>query len=178
MRSNAASTPGSGQRLPPVPGRVLRLTAAGPGIRDDSGATAGLDIPIFYDPMISKLIAWADRPSAIARMRRARSTNTSSPGSNDRAVFHVAAGAARFVAGQFTPATSTRCSRAERPAVRRSDRFRRGRRGDRGGCRRDSRPNRSGRLPRTAGAAPGGEQRWKMRARTEGLRWSALRGRN
>ena len=43
-----------------------------PGIRDDSGATAGLDVPIFYDPMISKLIAWAeDRPRAIARMRRA-----------------------------------------------------------------------------------------------------------
>ena len=34
--------------------------------------TAGLEVPIFYDPMISKLIAWAeDRPRAIARMRRA-----------------------------------------------------------------------------------------------------------
>jgi acetyl-CoA carboxylase biotin carboxylase subunit len=57
----------------PSPGRVLHLRApAGPGIRDDSGATAGLDVPIFYDPMISKLIAWAeDRPAAIARMRRA-----------------------------------------------------------------------------------------------------------
>ena len=29
-------------------------------------------MPIFYDPMISKLIAWgSDRPQAIARMRRA-----------------------------------------------------------------------------------------------------------
>ena len=57
----------------PSPGRILALRApAGPGIRDDSGATAGLDVPIFYDPMISKLIAWAeDRPRAIARMRRA-----------------------------------------------------------------------------------------------------------
>jgi acetyl-CoA carboxylase biotin carboxylase subunit len=57
----------------PAPGRILRLRApSGPGIRDDSGATAGQDVPIFYDPMISKLIAWAeDRPSAIARMRRA-----------------------------------------------------------------------------------------------------------
>jgi acetyl-CoA carboxylase biotin carboxylase subunit len=57
----------------PSPGRILQLRApAGPGIRDDSGATAGLDVPIFYDPMISKLIAWAeDRPLAIARMRRA-----------------------------------------------------------------------------------------------------------
>ncbi len=57
----------------PSPGRIAQLRApAGPGIRDDSGATAGLDVPIFYDPMISKLIAWAeDRPHAIARMRRA-----------------------------------------------------------------------------------------------------------
>ena len=57
----------------PSPGRILQLrTPAGPGIRDDSGATAGLDVPIFYDPLISKLSAWAeDRPHAIARMRRA-----------------------------------------------------------------------------------------------------------
>jgi len=57
----------------PSPGRILQLRApGGPGIRDDSGATAGLEVPIFYDPMISKLIAWAeDRPRAIARMRRA-----------------------------------------------------------------------------------------------------------
>jgi acetyl-CoA carboxylase biotin carboxylase subunit len=57
----------------PSPGRIVALRApAGPGIRDDSGATAGLEVPIFYDPMISKLVAWAeDRPRAIARMRRA-----------------------------------------------------------------------------------------------------------
>ena len=57
----------------PSPGRIVQLRApAGPGIRDDSSATAGLDVPIFYDPLISKLIAWAeDRPATIARMRRA-----------------------------------------------------------------------------------------------------------
>jgi acetyl-CoA carboxylase, biotin carboxylase subunit len=57
----------------PSPGRIRQLRVpSGPGIRDDSGATAGLDVPIFYDPMISKLVAWAeDRPLAIARMRRA-----------------------------------------------------------------------------------------------------------
>jgi acetyl/propionyl-CoA carboxylase alpha subunit len=44
----------------------------GPGIRDDSGVEAGGEVPIFYDPLISKLVAWgADRPQAIARMRRA-----------------------------------------------------------------------------------------------------------
>jgi acetyl-CoA carboxylase biotin carboxylase subunit len=57
----------------PSPGRILQLrTPAGPGVRDDSGVAAGLEVPIFYDPMISKLIAWAeDRPRTIARMRRA-----------------------------------------------------------------------------------------------------------
>jgi acetyl-CoA carboxylase biotin carboxylase subunit len=59
----------------PSPGRVVHMTVpAGPGIRNDSGIAAGLDVPIFYDPMISKLVAWAeDRPAAIARMRRALS---------------------------------------------------------------------------------------------------------
>jgi acetyl-CoA carboxylase biotin carboxylase subunit len=62
-------------RFLPSPGRIQQLRApSGPGVRDDSGATAGLDVPIFYDPMISKLVAWAeDRPRAIARMRRALS---------------------------------------------------------------------------------------------------------
>jgi acetyl-CoA carboxylase, biotin carboxylase subunit len=57
----------------PSPGRITALRVAeGPGIRDDSGAEAGGDVPIHYDPMISKLVAWAeDRPRAIARMRRA-----------------------------------------------------------------------------------------------------------
>jgi acetyl-CoA carboxylase biotin carboxylase subunit len=57
----------------PSPGRIHELRApAGPGIRDDSGVVAGQDVPVYYDPMISKLVAWAeDRPSAIARMRRA-----------------------------------------------------------------------------------------------------------
>jgi acetyl-CoA carboxylase, biotin carboxylase subunit len=57
----------------PSPGRILQLRApGGPGVRDDSGITAGLDVPIFYDPLISKLVAWAeDRPAAIVRMRRA-----------------------------------------------------------------------------------------------------------
>lgn len=57
----------------PSPGRILRLRVPqGPGIRDDSGMYEGGEVPIFYDPMISKLIAFAeDRPAALARMRRA-----------------------------------------------------------------------------------------------------------
>jgi acetyl-CoA carboxylase, biotin carboxylase subunit len=57
----------------PSPGRIEHLRVpSGPGIREDSGATVGLEVPIFYDPIVSKLIAWAeDRPSAVARMQRA-----------------------------------------------------------------------------------------------------------
>ena len=56
----------------PSPGRISGLRVPdGPGIRDDSGTEAGADVPIFYDPLISKLVAWGtDRPHAIARMRQ------------------------------------------------------------------------------------------------------------
>jgi len=44
----------------------------GPGVRDDSGAYEGGEVPIFYDPLISKLITWGDtREHAMQRMRRA-----------------------------------------------------------------------------------------------------------
>ena len=57
----------------PSPGRIDALRVPhGPGIRDDGGVEAGGEVPIFYDPLISKLVAWGeDRPHAIARMRRA-----------------------------------------------------------------------------------------------------------
>jgi acetyl-CoA carboxylase biotin carboxylase subunit len=57
----------------PSPGRITSLRVpSGPGIRDDGWAETGTDVPIFYDPLISKLIAWGEnRPQAIARMRRA-----------------------------------------------------------------------------------------------------------
>ncbi len=57
----------------PSPGRIQGLRVPnGPGIRDDSGVSEGGEVPIFYDPMISKLVAWAeDRPQALARMKRA-----------------------------------------------------------------------------------------------------------
>lgn len=57
----------------PSPGKITRLLRpSGPGIREDSGVYEGWTVPLDYDPMLSKLIAYApDRASAIARMRRA-----------------------------------------------------------------------------------------------------------
>jgi acetyl-CoA carboxylase biotin carboxylase subunit len=57
----------------PSPGKITRLLQpSGPGIREDSGVYDGWTVPLDYDPMLSKLIAYApDRQTAIARMRRA-----------------------------------------------------------------------------------------------------------
>jgi len=57
----------------PSPGTIRLLrTPAGPGIRDDSGVYEGWTVPIDYDPLISKLVAWApSREEAIQRMLRA-----------------------------------------------------------------------------------------------------------
>ena len=57
----------------PAPGIIQQLTEPhGPGIRIDSAVYAGYEIPMYYDPMIGKLIVWATtRQYAIERMRRA-----------------------------------------------------------------------------------------------------------
>jgi len=56
----------------PSPGVVRAISVpGGPGIRDDRGVAAGFEIPTFYDPMIAKLVGWADtRPDAIRRLTR------------------------------------------------------------------------------------------------------------
>jgi acetyl/propionyl-CoA carboxylase alpha subunit len=41
-------------------------------VRVDSGIATGLDVPMCYDPMLSKLVVWGeDRAAAIGRLRRA-----------------------------------------------------------------------------------------------------------
>ena len=59
----------------PAPGRIESLRfPEGPGVRNDAGVYAGAEVPVFYDPMISKLAVWgANRNEAIDRMRRALS---------------------------------------------------------------------------------------------------------
>jgi acetyl-CoA carboxylase, biotin carboxylase subunit len=61
------------QAFMPSPGLIRALRpASGPGIRDDGGVSAGYVVPVFYDSMIAKLIAWGgSRDEAIARMARA-----------------------------------------------------------------------------------------------------------
>ncbi len=56
-----------------APGRIVLLDLpAGPGIRVDTGVSAGDHIPADFDSMIAKIIAYGrDRDEALARLRRA-----------------------------------------------------------------------------------------------------------
>jgi acetyl-CoA carboxylase biotin carboxylase subunit len=60
-------------RFLPASGTVLALQEpSGPGVRVESSLYAGLQVPLYYDPLLSKLIVWGrDRTQAIARLRRA-----------------------------------------------------------------------------------------------------------
>lgn len=57
----------------PSPGKILsRHEPSGPGIRLDEGVYGGWTVPMDYDPLLGKLIAWGNsREEAIARLRRA-----------------------------------------------------------------------------------------------------------
>jgi len=57
----------------PQPGKITYLRVpGGPGVRDDSGVYTGFVVPHHYEPLLSKLVAWAPaRALAIDRLVRA-----------------------------------------------------------------------------------------------------------
>ncbi|MDE2962837.1 MAG: acetyl-CoA carboxylase biotin carboxylase subunit, partial [Acidobacteriota bacterium] len=57
----------------PSPGLIRSLRQpSGPGVREDSGIYQGWEVPVYYDPMLSKLVTWAEtRSEAVSRMDRA-----------------------------------------------------------------------------------------------------------
>ncbi|MCX7876264.1 MAG: acetyl-CoA carboxylase biotin carboxylase subunit [Melioribacteraceae bacterium] len=53
---------------------TLHRLTSGPGIRIDRGIDISSDVPIYYDPMLAKVIAWGrTREESIERMKRALS---------------------------------------------------------------------------------------------------------
>lgn len=58
--------------LPDIGRLQTYITPKGPGVRVDDGFEQGMEIPIYYDPMIAKLVTYGkDRTEAIERMIRA-----------------------------------------------------------------------------------------------------------
>ena len=58
--------------LPDIGTLQTYITPKGPGVRVDDGFEQGMEIPIYYDPMIAKLVTYGkDRSEAIERMIRA-----------------------------------------------------------------------------------------------------------
>ncbi|GAA4364279.1 acetyl-CoA carboxylase biotin carboxylase subunit [Hymenobacter saemangeumensis] len=58
--------------LPDIGTLTTYVRPQGPGVRVDDGFEQGMDIPIYYDPMIAKLVTYGDtRQDAINRMLRA-----------------------------------------------------------------------------------------------------------
>ncbi len=75
----------------------------GPGVRVDSGAYAGMEVPLFYDSLLAKLITWGeDRAEAIARLRRALEEYTIAGVSTTIPFHRFAIQHPRFVAGDLS----------------------------------------------------------------------------
>jgi acetyl/propionyl-CoA carboxylase alpha subunit len=75
----------------------------GPGVRVDSSAYAGMDVPLFYDSLLAKLITWGeDRAEAIGRLRRALEEYTIAGVSTTIPFHQFAIQHPRFLAGDLS----------------------------------------------------------------------------
>jgi acetyl-CoA carboxylase biotin carboxylase subunit len=57
----------------PSTGLIKQLILpGGPGVRNENGVFPGYEIPLYYDPLLGKVVVWGeDRPTAVRRLRRA-----------------------------------------------------------------------------------------------------------
>jgi acetyl-CoA carboxylase, biotin carboxylase subunit len=102
----------------PSPGRITFLEEpSGPGIRRDSGVYQGFNVPLDYDPMLAKLIAWApSRDAAIARMRGALSEYVVEGIRTNIEWFDEILSYPDFVSGRMSTDLLDRFERVKRPA--------------------------------------------------------------
>jgi acetyl-CoA carboxylase biotin carboxylase subunit len=87
----------------PSTGEITELIEpGGPGVRVDSGIYRGFHVPVYYDPLVAKLLVWAPtRQAAIVRMKRALSEYTIQ-GIRTSIPFHLLVmNHPRFIAGEY-----------------------------------------------------------------------------
>jgi acetyl-CoA carboxylase biotin carboxylase subunit len=91
-------------RFLPATGTIAALREpAGPGVRVDSGAYAGMAVPLYYDPLLAKLIVWGgDRAEALSRLRRALAEYTIEGVRTTLTFAQWLVDHPRFVAGNFS----------------------------------------------------------------------------
>lgn len=87
----------------PSPGKILsRHAPSGPGIRLDEGVYEGWTVPMDYDPLLSKLIAWGNsREETIARLRRALEEYTITGIKTNAGLFRRILSEPEFLAGEI-----------------------------------------------------------------------------
>jgi acetyl-CoA carboxylase biotin carboxylase subunit len=88
----------------PSPGKIVQLREpSGPGVRLDSGVYAGWTVPLEYDPLLAKLVAWGrDRDAAIQRLQRALGEYTITGVETNLAFFREILDDAEFRAGNLS----------------------------------------------------------------------------
>jgi acetyl-CoA carboxylase biotin carboxylase subunit len=88
----------------PGTGTIERFNApGGPGVRFDSHAYAGYEVPPYYDSLLGKLIVWGPtREAAIARGRAALAELVVEGVVTNTAIHHALLGSAPFLDGKFT----------------------------------------------------------------------------
>src|SRR4029453_14083151 len=94
-------------RVPDQPRGSPRGPSAppGPGVRGDTHVFRGYPVPPFYDSLIAKVIVWGeDRPTAIARARRALSEFELEGVPTTRPLAMEIIETENFVRGAYTPA--------------------------------------------------------------------------
>ncbi len=104
----------------PCPGKIIaRRIATGPGIRLDEGVYRGWTVPIEYDPLLSKLIAWGNsREETISRLRRALDEYTITGIRTNVSLFRRILGEPEFLRGEIhTKWLDQLLARAQPPAM-------------------------------------------------------------
>jgi acetyl-CoA carboxylase biotin carboxylase subunit len=88
----------------PSPGKIRQLREpSGPGVRLDSGVYPGWTVPLDYDPLLAKLVAWgAERNTAVQRLQRALSEYVISGIQTNIAFFREILDDPEFLAGNLS----------------------------------------------------------------------------